>query len=46
LVEAHERLAHNEKIAALERVAAQVAHEVKNSARRAPALCHAPEGEG
>ncbi len=30
LVEAHERLAHNEKIAALGRVAAQVAHEVKN----------------
>src|SRR5918998_2104827 len=30
LVEAHERLAHPEKIAALRRVAAQVAHEVKN----------------
>jgi signal transduction histidine kinase len=30
LVEAHQRLAHQEKIAALGRVAAQVAHEVKN----------------
>jgi two-component system sensor histidine kinase HydH len=30
LVETYERLAHNEKIAALGRVAAQVAHEVKN----------------
>jgi signal transduction histidine kinase len=30
LVEAHERLAHQEKIAALGRAAAQVAHEVKN----------------
>lgn len=30
LVEAHDRLAHNEKIAALGRVAAQVAHEVRN----------------
>jgi two-component system, NtrC family, sensor histidine kinase HydH len=30
LFEAHERLAHNEKIAALGQVAAQVAHEVKN----------------
>lgn len=30
LVETHARLAHNEKIAALGRVAAQVAHEVKN----------------
>jgi len=30
LVEAHERLSHQEKIAALGRVAAQVAHEVKN----------------
>jgi signal transduction histidine kinase len=30
LFEAHERLVHNEKIAALGQVAAQVAHEVKN----------------
>jgi signal transduction histidine kinase len=30
LIEAHERLAHNEKIAALGQVAAQVAHEVRN----------------
>lgn len=30
LFEAHERLAHNEKIAALGRVAAHIAHEVKN----------------
>ena len=30
LVEAHEQLAHHEKIAALGRVAAQVAHEVRN----------------
>jgi C4-dicarboxylate-specific signal transduction histidine kinase len=30
LVEAQEKLAHNEKIAALGQVAAQVAHEVKN----------------
>jgi signal transduction histidine kinase len=30
LVKAHERLAHQEKIAALGRAAAQVAHEVKN----------------
>ena len=30
LLEAYERLAHNEKIAALGQVAAQVAHEVKN----------------
>ena len=30
LVEAHDRLAHNEKVAALGRVAAQVAHEVRN----------------
>jgi signal transduction histidine kinase len=30
LVEAHKRLAHQEKIAALGRAAAQVAHEVKN----------------
>jgi len=30
LVEAHDRLAHNEKIAALGQVAAQVAHEVRN----------------
>lgn len=30
LFEAHQRLAHQEKIAALGRVAAQVAHEVKN----------------
>ncbi|HEX8475113.1 MAG TPA: response regulator [Pyrinomonadaceae bacterium] len=30
LVEAHKRLAHQEKIAALGRMAAQVAHEVKN----------------
>jgi signal transduction histidine kinase len=30
LVEAHDRLAHNGKVAALGRVAAQVAHEVRN----------------
>ncbi|HET6851908.1 MAG TPA: response regulator [Pyrinomonadaceae bacterium] len=30
LVEAHDRLAHNAKVAALGRVAAQVAHEVRN----------------
>jgi signal transduction histidine kinase len=30
LVEAHERLSHNQKIAALGQVAAQVAHEVRN----------------
>ena len=30
LVEAHDRLAHSQKIAALGRVAAQVAHEVRN----------------
>ncbi|HEX8068644.1 MAG TPA: ATP-binding protein [Pyrinomonadaceae bacterium] len=30
LFEAHQRLAHNEKIAALGRVAAHIAHEVKN----------------
>src|ERR1044072_1703991 len=30
LVEAHDRLAHSEKVAALGRVAAQVAHEVRN----------------
>src|SRR5678815_2673230 len=30
LIEVHERLAHNGKVAALGRVAAQVAHEVRN----------------
>src|SRR6185369_4261836 len=30
LVEAHDRLAHNGKVAALGRVAAQIAHEVRN----------------
>src|SRR6185369_7255622 len=30
LIEAHDRLAHNGKVAALGRVAAQVAHEVRN----------------
>ena len=30
LVEAHDRLAHNQRVAALGRVAAQVAHEVRN----------------